>query len=286
MTEAPNLDPERALFAGAGDPARYDLAAIRDLDAYLTGKHTGFEGLASQRSSLDGLLRILLRVMRSLEASAGKHGDRSFPFAAVLLLAKVFSHTESIRILIDVGRYGDAVVVLRAVVSDVRMLQYLAVTPDDVPDWIDAAEVRPQPYVTGSRRKELAEKFQEKKIRNRLQQSGAEPYEDLFQGFSEASHGSLWGMRYFLNDDTYGRSRLAEGSIRYGGLYQLHRALDLTVVSGLLLITPLSVLFEWCQANGETWHLRWVKAFEQQSERLRKRHSIALEVVNALLSSS
>ena len=143
-----------ALFAGRGNPARYDLDEFRRLHEPLVRRHESL--LRRHYRFSDRLLRLLLDAVRLVEERPeAEVSERSFLFAFLMLASKIVSHAESIRILTNTGRYGDAVGVTRSALSDGMMLRYLSLFPEDVADWYDLSQRRAPFDVTSSTAKSV-----------------------------------------------------------------------------------------------------------------------------------
>ena len=259
--EMPPVEAEfrgTALFAGKDNPARYDLDEFRRLHKPLTLRHERL--LRSHYGFSDRLLRLLLDAIRIVEEQpeADRASKRSFLFAFLMLGSKIISHAESIRVLVDVGRYGDATGLLRFAFSDCVMLRYLALFPEDVPDWFDLSQLRPPTGRPSERYKRLAKKFWEGAVRKKLLEKGVHVPAGTFSDLSEAVHPTSWGMGYYGDVDP---GRVLH--IHYAPFYDpLPKAQALAVSLIDVLKEPMDVLIDWCNRQALQWHkgveARWM----------------------------
>lgn len=264
-----------ALFAGADNPARYDLGEFRRLHEPLIQRHERF--LRRHYGFSDRLLRLLLDAVRLVEQRPeAEVSQGSFFLAFLMLAAKIISHAESIRVLTDIGRYGDAAGLCRFGLSDGIMLRYFALCPEDVGDWFDLSQLRTPIHKAGKRYKALAKKFREGTVRKKLLEEGLTVRGGAFSDLSEAAHPTAWGMQHY--------SHLAEGTvfrIHYAPFYEpLPKAQALAVFLILVLMEPVDVFVAWCNKQALEWHrpleTRWM-ALRVQVEKFAEMAVGALE---------
>jgi hypothetical protein len=254
-----------ALFAGKGNPVRYDLGDFRRLHEPLTLRHEWLLRLHYRFS--DRLLRLLLDAVKLVEErpEAEVH-QRSFFLAFLILASKIVSHAESIRVLTNIGRYGDAVGIARSALSDGIMLRYLSLFPEDVADWFDLAQLRTPVDKAGDRYKRLARKFQESAVRKKLLEKGIDVGRSWFSDFSEAVHPTAWGSQFYAD--------LARGNtfhIRYAPSYDpLPKSQALALILIGALTEPIDVVVDWCHRHDLKWHkdieTRWMVLRVQSQE--------------------
>jgi hypothetical protein len=238
-----------ALFAGKGNPARYDLGDFRGLHEPLTRRHESL--LRLHYGFSDRLLRLLLDGVRLVEERPEAEVREGGFLAAFLMLAsKIVSHAESIRLLTDIGRYGDAIGLVRFAVSDGMMLRYLALFPEDVGDWFDLSQLRVPIDKASKRYKALARKFWEGAVRNKLLEKGIMVHGSTFSDLSEAAHPTAWGLQYY--------SDMAPGGvfhIHYAPFYDpLPKALALGLMLVGVVTEPIDAFVYWCNGQGLEWH--------------------------------
>lgn len=250
--EMPPVEEEfrgTALFAGKGDPARYDLDEFRRLHEPLIRRH---ESLLRRHYRLsDSLLRLLLDAVRAVEARPqAEVAWGTFLLAFLVLASKITSHAESIRVLTNVGRYGDAVGLSRFAFTDGMMLRYLALFPEDVADWFDLSQLRVPLDASDRRYKRLAEKFRDGVVRKKLLEKGIGVGGRWLPDLSEAAHPTTWGVQFYAD--------LAGGDIfhlYYAPFYDpLPKAQFLAIALVAALTQPIDVLVGWCTSQCIRWH--------------------------------
>ena len=258
--EMPPVEEEfrgTALFAGSGNPARYDLDEFRRLHEPLVRRHEAL--LRWHYRFSDRLLRLILDAVRLVEdRPEAEVAERSFLFTFMMLASKIVSHAESIRVLTNIGRYGDAVGVTRSALSDGMMLRYLSLFPEDVADWFDLSQLRTPIEKANQRYKRLAQKFWEGAVRKKLLEKGIRVSGSTFSDLSEAVHPTAWGIQFY--------AELARGNvfhIHYAPFYDpLPKAQALALILIGALTEPIDVLVDWCHKQGLRWHkdieTRWM----------------------------
>jgi len=258
--EMPPVEEEfrgTALFAGSGNPARYDVDEFRRLHEPLIRRHESL--LRWHYRFTDRLLRLLMDAVRLVEERPeAEVQERNFLFAFLMLASKIVSHAESIRVLTNIGRYGDAVGVARSALSDGVMLRYLSLFPEDVADWYDLLQLRTPIDKASQRYKRLAQKFWESAVRKKLLEKGIDVGKSWFSDFSEAVHPTAWGIQFYAD--------LARGNvfhIHYAPFYDpLPKAQALALILIGALTEPIDVLVDWCHRQGLRWHkdieTRWM----------------------------
>jgi hypothetical protein len=246
-----------ALFAGKGDPARYDLGEFRRLHEPLTRRHESL--LRLHYGFSDRLLRLLLDAVRlAEERPEAEVPERSFLVAFLMLASKIVSHAESIRLLTNIGRYGDAIGLARFAVSDGMMLRYLALFPEDVGDWFDLSQLRVPIDKASKRYKSLAGKFWEGAVRKKLLEKGITVHGSTFSDLSEAAHPTAWGLQYYSDMAPSGAFH-----IYYAPFYDpLPKAQALALMLVGVVTEPIDVFVYWCNSQGLEWHrsieTRWM----------------------------
>jgi len=246
-----------ALYAREGEPARYDLREFRRLHAPLIRRHERL--LHRHYRFSDRLLRLLLDAVRLVEQRPeAEVTEGTFLLAFRMLAAKIISHAESIRVLTNIGRYGDATGLARFVLSDSMMLRYLALFPEDIGDWFELSQIRTPIHKASKRHKRLAQKFWEGAVRKKLLQEGIDVFASTFSDLSEAAHPTAWGMQAYAH-----RAAGRMFGVYYAPFYEpLPKAQALAVGLIGVLVEPIDVLVDWCNKQALEWHrpleTRWM----------------------------
>ena len=250
------------LFAGIDNPNRYDLAAFRALHGPLTRRHEEFEAVSRLYAVADTLLGFYLECLRLADHRPDDELQRgTFLNAFIALSSKVISHAESIRALINIGRYGDATALTRVMISDMTMITYLSIYPEDCADWIEQSMVREPRPKRGGRYGELLAKFRESELRRKIEAAGFRPVStEGYGAYSEALHPSAWGLRFYAYVEP-GAEGEPTHTIYYAPIYDPWVALRRVTVMTSSLIEPIANFMWWCDGIGVTWHkehlVRW-----------------------------
>ena len=145
-------------------------------------------------------------------------GDRKkYSTAYLLLINRSIQHIESIRLLTERGLYGDSFVLLRGLMSDLSMMQYLHFHSELLDLFLSEKQ---EDYQTN---KEFKRAFSESVVENDLVGRGVRPFGSAFQMLSKASHASSFGSQL------YGSRGEKEGQyhLNYGPMFQPEKALML-----------------------------------------------------------
>lgn len=244
-----------ALFAGIDNPKRYDLAAFRALHGRLTRRHEEIEPLFRLYAVADTLLGFYLECLRLADHRPEEEIQRgTFLHAFIGLSSKVISHTESIRTLINIGRYGDATVLTRALISDVTMVTYLSICPEDCADWIELSMVREPRMTRQGQYGKLLEKFREGELRRKIEAAGFRPVSmEGYGAYSEALHASAWGLQFYAYVEPHPRGEHTH-TLYYAPIYDPWVALRAVTVMTSSLLEPIANFLWWCEKTGVTWH--------------------------------
>jgi hypothetical protein len=251
-----------ALFAGIDDPKRYDLSEFRALHRPLTQRHEEFEALSWLYAVADTLLGFYLECLRLADHRPEEEiQPGTFLNAFIGLSSKVISHAESIRTLTNIGRYGDAAALTRALISDVTMVTYLSIYPEDCADWIELSMVREPTPTSRGRYGQLLAKFRESELRRKIDETGVDPVSDKGYGaFSEAVHASPWGLQFYAYVEPQPRADHTH-TIYYAPIYDPWVSIRAITVMTSLLIESIANFLSWCEKTGVTWHkehlVRW-----------------------------
>jgi len=114
------------------------------------------------------------------------------------LSVKISHNAEAIRTLLYKGLYGSAFIIKRTFIFDVHMLWYLYFNPHLIDEWLS------EKFITYQDRN-WREKFSETTIIKALESKGKEynfaPSLIEFSFYSKAGHPSMFGVRFFQNED-------------------------------------------------------------------------------------
>lgn len=137
--------------------------------------------------------------------------------AYLLLINRSIQHIESVRLLTERGIYGDSFVLIRSLMSDLSMMQYLHFHPELLDFFLNEKR---EDYQTN---KKFKKSFSESVIENDLVNRGVKPFGSTFQVLSKASHSSSFGSQL------YGSRGGKEGQyhLNYGPRFQPEKALML-----------------------------------------------------------
>lgn len=189
---------------------------------------------------------------------AGK--DQDFMFAYIGLGSKIASNASSMLPLLKTGHYGDALALLRVMMSAANTIQFLYFYDEHIKDWIGYSELRTPARQSDPERQRIYRVFEDKSVRKKLRAKNIDPTDDVFQDLSEGIHSSLWGLQY------YGRVSYTEPgahSFQFEPSYDPIRAAGLAIaLLGVLVIPPDTFLDRYREALGVTdeWEklaVRW-----------------------------
>lgn len=244
---------------------QYDLDEIRRAAKSLPDKHDAF--LADIVAVSDALLARVLRcceLAASRPASEKAHG--TFLFAYQLLAAKAVSHTESVLALTRIGRYGDASMIIRGLIGDQLMTQYLAINPDECADWFEMSELREAKPTKGTKFAQLRGKFSESNIRKAIEESGGTTGgSNAWGAYSETAHPSAWGFKFYGVQE---EGKLASFRVTYIPIYQPITAFRCAGMVAALLLDVVNDFYYWMQSTHQTWAPADLKAWSVDSESL------------------
>lgn len=175
---------------------------------------------------------------------------KKFSMAYLMLINRSLQHIESIRLLTERGLYGDSFVIIRSLMSDLSMMQYLHFHPELLDLFLNEKQ---EDYQTN---KEFKKAFSESAVENDLVDRGVTPFGSAFQMLSKASHASAFGSQL------YGSRGEKDGQyhLNYGPKFQPEKALmliDLVTSSHYDLVT--NVLWHRYHAKEEIETDAWNK---------------------------
>lgn len=165
-------------------------------------------------------LNLLKDVINLLADDATKCPDgnkKKYGVAFLLLINRSIQHIESIRLLTERGLYGNSFVLIRSLMSDLSMMQYLHFHPELLDLFLNEKQ---EDYQTN---KEFKKAFSENVVESDLIGRGVTPFSSTFQMLSKASHASSFGSQL------YGSRGKREGQyhLNYGPKFQSEKALML-----------------------------------------------------------
>ena len=265
--------------------SRYDLDAFRAQHRDMRRLHG--RSLSQLYGVTDRLLRFLLQCLQLAEQRADEQLRTSFLFSFINLGSKVVSHVESIRTLVDIGRYGDATALTRVLVGDVTMITYLSIYPDDCAEWIELSQIRePRPTNRG-RYGTLLRKFSEGRLRGAIAEAGTRPVSAEGYGvYSEAAHPSLWGMQFYADRIVHTAN---EYQVTYAAVYDPLVAIGRVAVMGALILDSIDGFIYWCEESKVGWHAelrdRWGPLKSEAMQALDRVLSAAADVSRELYRS-
>ena len=252
-----------ALHAGPDNPKRYDLAAFRALHGPLTRRHEDSEFNSRLYAVGDTLLGFYLECLQLAEHRPEEEVEPgTFLHAFIGLSSKVISHAESIRTLVNIGRYGDATALTRVMISDVTMVTYLSIFPEDCPEWFELSQVRERTPTRRGRYGELMAKFKESELRAKIEAAGFSPVSGSGYGaYSEALHASAWGLQHYAYPEPNPKSKHTH-TLYYAPIYSPWVALRTINVMTSFLVESIAVFLTWCENTDVTWHKEYMARWD------------------------
>jgi len=229
---------------------RFTLAEFRRKHALLIRQHD--EWLRDIDALADRMLQELLDVAQLVtKRPESQRGLGSFPSTFLWLAGKVVSHSESIRALVGIARYGDASMLIRGLIGDVTMLQYLAAYPSVCPEYFELSQIREPRPKKGSRYAKLKAKFSEANLRQQIERVGDRPVSAETYGiYSEPAHPSLWGAKFYAVQHA---GALAEFSIAYSPVYQQVAAFRCVATAAAEVLDAVDCFYVWSQRTSCPW---------------------------------
>ncbi len=117
--------------------------------------------------------------------------DIKYNKACLILLNSSIQHLESIKVLLQSGLYGDCFVLIRSLMSNIAMLQYLHFHPKLLDLFLKESL---KDYQNNS---EFKKNFNETAIEKDLESRGISSFKKSFQILSKTSHASSWGAQLY-----------------------------------------------------------------------------------------
>jgi len=165
------------------------------------------------KKSTEGLLDAIDLLVNEVE----KKIDERFNRAALILLSRSVQHFESVIILTENGLYGDAISILRSILSDMLMMNYLHLHPELIELFLkeNTSDYR--------KSKKFRESFAESTMIEDLQKYGSVLSKETFSKLSKASHASSWGVQFYSTESNDGKKQ----NLKYGPGFETKKALML-----------------------------------------------------------
>lgn len=240
------------------DAQRYQFRVFRGHYTNLVKRHERFLGNKIYAVA-DQLLEMLLECLRLSEARPEDERRDNFLFAFIALGSKIVSHVESIRVLINIARYGDAAVLIRVFIGDITMLQYLSLFPEEAREWLETSRVRQAVPSRKGRYSDLRRKFNESAMRRRIEKAGVRPVSaEGYGAFSEAVHPSLWGIQHYAQQEIFQDGQYL---IQYAPVYDPLTAWRRALVMTALLLDAIESFLAWCEQTKVEWHRGLLSSF-------------------------
>lgn len=201
-----------------------------------------------------------------------KIGKYSLSF--LLLINRSVQHIESIRILTERGFYGDSFVLMRSLMSDISMMQYLHYHPELLNLFLNEKQ---EDYQNN---KDFKRAFNETAIEKELVSKGLPPFSSFFQILSKASHASSFGSQLYGSMG----EKSSKYHLNYGPKFQSEKALMLLdIVAGSYYELVNLVLWHRYHAKEEIDTEDWEKV-KIDIEKLKKdveiHAKVTLEIIN------
>lgn len=144
--------------------------------------------------------------------------DNQYSKAYLVLIGRSIQHAESIRILVEHGLYGDCFPIMRNILSNLNMMQYLHNHPELLDLFLSETQ---EDYQSN---KEFRNTFSESAVEGDLVKRGWRPISAAFQMLSKTSHASYFGAQLYWTEDY----KSGKHHLKYGPRYEPKKALLLT----------------------------------------------------------
>lgn len=186
------------------------------------------------------LLKDVINLLIEDTTKSEDGGAKKYSMAYLLLINRSIQHIESIRLLTERGLYGDNFVLMRSLMSDLSMMQYLHFHPELLDLFLNEKQ---EDYQTN---KEFKKAFSESAVENDLVARGITPFSTAFQTLSKASHASSFGSQL------YGSRGEQDGQyhLNYGPKFQPEKA---------LMLMDLITSSHYDLINNVLWHRHHAK---------------------------
>jgi hypothetical protein len=201
-------------------------------------------------------------------------GDKKkYALAQLLLLNRSIQHIESMRLLTESGFYGNSFLVLRSLMSDLAMLQYLHFHPELLDLFLNEKK---DDYQENN---DFKKAFSEGAVEKDLVERGIKPFSSTFQVLSKVSHSSSFGSQLYGSRGEKG----GQYHFNYGPKYEPEKSLMLLdiIVSAYYDLAD-NILWHRYNAKEEINSGAWNKVKEDVGE-LRSKINIHTEATKDTL---
>ena len=177
--------------------------------------------------------KLLLYLAQYLIDKRNNSDDQKYEEAALHLINKLFQHGESVKLLVETGLYGDAMTIMRSVISSMNMLYYLHYQPKFIDDFLKETK---DSYQENS---SFKSKFNESEINKCLVRHDMPSGQEAFNLMSKGTHASAYGGQLFCS--VHGNN----AHMKYAPGFE---------ASKLAAFTSILVAFHWDIVTIMLWH--------------------------------
>jgi len=219
-------------------------------------------------------LQELLIVKDLLVEEYKKDTSLLFHKVTLILLSRFIQHMESLLVLVEGGLYGDAMVIMRSIISDMKMYQYLQLKPDLVVLFLSESQ---QEYQKNSKFKAA---FNETAIDKVLIENGGRSTKESFEILSKAAHSTSWGAQLY---GTAGKD-VKKYNLKYSPGFELKKAFtSLTCVAPAFSDFVNMIIVNRRNNNLDLSHPNWllvIKKAEKSNDLIAKYMSVCSPLIN------
>ena len=194
------------------------------------------------------LLKDVINLLIDDASNSTNEVCKKYSLAYLMLINRAIQHIESIRLLTERGLYGNSFVLIRSLMSDLSMMQYLHYHPEFLDLFLNEGQDEYQAN------KEFRKNFSESAIEADLVSRGVPPFNTAFQVLSKASHASSFGSQLFGSKG----EKKGQYHFNYGPKFEAEKALlliDLVASGHYDLVT--NILFHRHHAKEELSTENW-----------------------------
>ena len=194
----------------------------------------------------------------------------------LMLINRCIQHTESSRLLLERGLYGDAAMLSRGTMSDLMMAEYLFHHPELLDMFWNEKEDDYQ------KNPAFKKAFHEGTMERDTVSRGRAPYGTAFRTLSKASHASAFGAQLFGSESSTGNGQY---HFNYAPRFEAKKALGFSVVIvGGILDMLIAILVHEQSVGGGDIPAKWKKV-EQDILQLEQEINIYTDAAKATLGS-